>query len=68
MEHTSSKNYKPQQIKDEAYSFEFTNKKIEVPQTGDIGNKKFILGTLLLALLGLALIVIRVYKDSKKDK
>ena len=54
--------------KDEAYSFEFTNKKIEVPQTGDIGNKKFILGTLLLALLGLALIVIRVYKDSKKDK
>ena len=54
--------------KDEAYSFEFTNKKIEVPQTGNIGNKKFILGTLLLALLGLALIVIRVYKDSKKDK
>lgn len=54
--------------KDEVYSFEFTNKKIEVPQTGDIGNKKFILGTLLLALLGLALIVIRVYKDSKKDK
>ena len=54
--------------KDEAYSFEFTNKKIEVPQTGDIGNKKFILGTLLLALLGLALLIIQIYKHSKKDE
>ncbi len=53
---------------EETYSFEYTNKKIEVPQTGDISNKRFIIGTLLLASLGLILVIIRIYKNSKKEK
>lgn len=52
----------------ETYSFEYTNKKIEVPQTGDISNKNFIVGTLLLASLGLILVIIHIYKNSKNEK
>ena len=53
--------------KDEVYSFEFTNRKIETPKTGRQSNKKLLLGTLLLSGLGLLLVLIRIFK-SKENK
>ena len=52
---------------DNTVTFNFENKKIEVPQTGDNSHIKLALGILLLATLGLAYLGIKIYK-SHKDK
>ena len=52
---------------DNTVTFNFENKKIEVPQTGDNSHVKLALGILLLATLGLAYLGIKIYK-SHKDK
>ena len=49
-------------------TFNFENKKIEVPQTGDNSHIKLALGILLLATLGLAYLGIKIYKSHKDNK
>lgn len=46
-------------------TFDFENKKIEVPKTGDNSAVRLALGVMLLAFLGLALVFIKIFK--KKD-
>ena len=48
-------------------TFNFENKKIEVPQTGDNSHIKLALGILLLATLGLAYFGIKIYKSHKDN-
>ena len=49
-------------------TFNFENKKIEVPQTGDNSHIKLALGILLLSTLGLAYLGIKIYKSHKENK
>ena len=53
---------------DNTITFEFENKKIEVPQTGDNSHIRLALGILLLATLGLAYLGIKIYKSHKDNK
>ena len=53
---------------DNTVTFEFENKKIEVPQTGDNSHIRLALGILLLATLGLAYLGIKIYKSHKDNK
>lgn len=52
---------------DNTVTFNFENKKIEVPQTGDNSHIKLALGILLLATLGLAYFGIKIYKSHKDN-
>ena len=52
---------------DNTVTFNFENKKIEVPQTGDNSHIKLALGILLLATLGLAYLGIKIYKSHKEN-
>lgn len=53
---------------DSTVTFNFENKKIEVPQTGDNSHIKLALGILLLSTLGLAYLGIKIYKSHKDNK
>ena len=53
---------------DNTVTFNFENKKIEVPQTGDNSHIRLALGILLLATLGLAYLGIKIYKSHKENK
>lgn len=52
---------------DNTVTFNFENKKIEVPKTGDNSHIKLALGILLLATLGLAYFGIKIYKSHKDN-
>ena len=63
----------PQTVKvvnGETAEVSFYNKLIEVetPKTGDDSNIKFVAGILLLAILGLACICSKIYKEKKNKK
>lgn len=53
--------------KDSTIEFNFENKKIEVPKTGDESSIKLIGGTLILSILGIAYIIIH-NSNKNKDK
>lgn len=50
---------------EDTITFDFENKKIEVPKTGDNSAVRLALGVMLLAFLGIAWVVIKIFK--KKD-
>ena len=50
---------------DDTITFDFENKKIETPKTGDNSAVRLALGVMLLAFLGIAWVVIKIFK--KKD-
>lgn len=50
---------------EDTITFDFENKKIEVPKTGDNSAVRLALGVMLLAFLSLALVFIKIFK--KKD-
>lgn len=52
---------------DNTVTFNFENKKIEVPKTGNNSHIKLALGILLLATLGLAYFGIKIYKSHKDN-
>ena len=50
---------------EDTITFDFENKKIETPKTGDSSPIKLVLGVMILAFLGLALVIIKFFKDKK---
>ena len=53
--------------KDNTIEFNFENKKIEVPKTGDESKIKLFAGAIILSILGIACMIIRNYKKNKED-
>ena len=53
--------------KDNTIEFNFENKKIEVPKTGDESKIKLFAGAIILSILGIVYMIIRNYKKNKED-
>lgn len=53
---------------DNIYSFKFENTPIETPNTGDGSHLKLISGIMLLSILGITVLVLRLYKKNKQNK
>ena len=51
--------------KDDVYSFEYENTKIETPKTGDSRNIIFAIGTMIISLLGIVILAIKKFKNRK---
>ena len=50
------------------YNFEFENTAIETPNTGDTSTIRLVAGIMLLSVLGLILLAIKLFKNSKENK
>lgn len=59
---------KLEEEKDSLVTFEFTNKKIEIPKTGDNSHTLLALGMGILSSLGIVYVGTKTYKQYKKNK